>query len=245
VIMEIRRTWWSPLALIVAVTSGATTGCADNESMLFIRGVMAREAGNCEMVADDTATLLTAGIQDVGFLGAYSAALLVGNQLASRGQKTRSRTETSSITLEGAEVTLVKPNGSRLRTPFTSPGTGFVQVGSGQENGYGVMSSVLVPYVAALEALEDAGGGPSYAIAEIRAFGKTLGGQEVESGIFKFPVNICRGCLVTFPMSSVVSGDVCQGGDDTNETMPCVMGQDDVVSCAVCAGQYDVCARVP
>ncbi|MGC4069663.1 MAG: hypothetical protein QM784_34395 [Polyangiaceae bacterium] len=85
--MESRCTWLSPLAGVALLLGGATAGCADNESMLFIRGVMARESGNCELVADDTATLLTVGTLDVGFRGAYSAALLVGNQLASRGQK--------------------------------------------------------------------------------------------------------------------------------------------------------------
>ncbi|MGC4069662.1 MAG: hypothetical protein QM784_34390 [Polyangiaceae bacterium] len=142
-------------------------------------------------------------------------------------------------------MTLLRPNGSKLRAPFTSPGTGFVEVGAGQENGYGVMSSVLVPYVAGLDAVAEADGGSSYVIAEIRAFGKTLGGLDVESGVFKFPINICSGCLVTFPISSVGSGNVCQADDTTESTIPCVLGQDDLVSCAACAGQFDVCARAP
>jgi len=223
--------------------AGLLGGCADNESMLFVRGAMHLTAGSCDLVADSSATMLTNGVYDIAFKQAYSAALLVGNQLASRGQKARSRTETSSITLEGAEVNLLSSQGGSLVPAFTSPGAGFVEVGSGQDNGYGVMSAVIIPAFAAKAAATNNGG---YVIAEIKVFGKTLGGQDVESGVFKFPITVCSGCLVQFPVDSVDAvGNCIVGTTNTAATQPCVVGQDDPVNCAVCAGNFSVCAKKP
>jgi hypothetical protein len=219
---------------------GTVSGCADNESMLFIRGAMSMESGSCDFTADESAALLTSGTYDVAFGQAYYGDLLVGNQLASQGDKTRSRSETSSVTLEGAEVRLMNPDDSVLRSTFTSPGAGFIEVGSGEDTGYGGISVVVVPASSGADAVAAEMVG-SYLIAEIRVFGKTLGGQEVESGIFKFPITVCEGCLVRFPATAMSPDGTCEGSEDAEASQPCRLGQDDVVSCAACAGNYAVC----
>jgi hypothetical protein len=220
---------------------GTTTllSCQDNESMLFIRGAMYLQPGNCVLSPDAGATLLTNGVWDTAFGNSYGISLLVGNQLASKGLKTRARTETSNITLEGAEVSLRQPDGSLLRPTFTAPGAGYIEVGTGEDTGYGAMNIVAIPLSDANELIEnDVVGG--YTIAEIRVFGKTLGGQEVESGLFKFPITVCRGCLIRYPSASMGADKLCTASKEAT-TGPCRLGQDDEINCSLCAAKMDRC----
>lgn len=224
--------------LVLGLGVGTLLGCQDNESMVFIRGALRGEPGNCELSADESATLLTNGVLDTVFGSPYGMALLVGNQMASRGQKTRARTETSNVLLEGAEVSLRRPNGDLVNRAFTAPGTGFVPVGSGEGTGYGVMSIVAIPWDYVDDIVSnDSGGG--YVIAEVKAFGTTLGGQEVESGVFKFPISVCRGCLIRYPANLMTTSGCTASKDE--ETLPCRLGQDDPINCSICAYEYAIC----
>jgi hypothetical protein len=224
--------------LAVGLTVFGCLGCQDNESMVFVRGAMKLEAGNCEATADESATLLTNGVVDTVFKTPYRMSLLVGNQLASKGQKTRARTETSNVILEGAEVLVRRPNGTVAIEKFTSPAIGYVPVGSGEGTGYGVMNIVAIPLdkSGVIDEKQYEGG---YGIAEIKVFGKTLGGQEVESGVYKFPITVCKGCLIQFP-SNLMKDGVCKASLE-EETLPCVLGQDDPIKCSVCAYEYSEC----
>lgn len=225
-------------------------GCAENESTLFIRGV-AKIGSDCTYSAtgeDDV--LLPRGVYDLGFQGSYQAGLILGNQMNARGQKARLRTETSRILLEGAEVTLLMPTGEAVMPAFSSPGAGFVDVVSGEGAGYGVLPVVLLPRP---ETPEESARvfGAGYVIAEVRAFGKTLGGKEVESNLFRFPIDVCNGCLVTFASADLeVNANnevVCRISSDSTSSsstdLPCLWGQDDPVSCSSCAASFSVCER--
>ncbi|HEY5959870.1 MAG TPA: hypothetical protein VIV60_25120 [Polyangiaceae bacterium] len=227
------------LGLVVGAVSGAVWGCADNDSTLFVVGV-AKIESDCTYSPSASTTLLPQGVYDVGFDGSYQVGLILGNQMASRGAKARSRVETSRITLEGAEVRLSLPSGGEAHVPFTAPGAGFVDVGLGQDPGYGILSIVIIPELSNAvigTALTD-----GYVIADIKAFGKTLGGQEVESNVFKFPVKVCRGCLVTYPASELDADGNCLGSAATEASSgPCNWGQDTPVVCSSCAARYDVC----
>lgn len=204
---------------------------------------------DCTYPASMDASFLPSGRYDLGFFGSYQVGLVLGNQMASRGVKAQSRTETSRIMLEGAEVRLVTGNGELFAlennpNPFSAPGAGFVNVGNGSEPGYGVLSVVVIPAddsPTARQALYNAG----YLIAEIKAFGHTLGGQAVESNVFKFPIEICYGCLVTFPSKelSAVTGECGVSSDSETAAAPCVWGQDEQVVCTACSGTFEVCSN--
>lgn len=211
-------------------------GCQENESMVVVRGVMKLEAGTCEATADESATLLMNGVVDTVFNSPYRVSLLVGNQLASKGQKSRARTETSNVILEGAEVEVKKDDGDLIGEAFTSPGIGYIPVGSGEGTGYGVMNIVAIP-LDRFGILRKIGSG--YVIAEVKVFGKTLGGQEVESGVYKFPITFCKGCLIQFP-SNLMTENGCEASQE-EENVPCMLGQDDPIKCSICAAAYDEC----
>jgi hypothetical protein len=230
------------VGLVLSVGGSAlAAGCAENDATLFIIGVAKMES-DCTYSASASTVLLPRGRYDVGFEGSYQVGLVLGNQMASRGQKSRSRSETSRIILEGAEVSLSLPSGSQFRPPFSAPGAGFVDVSSGSEPGYGIVTVVVVPYPSEYQsrkAAVDAG----YVLAEIKAFGKTLGGQAVESNVFRFPIDVCYGCLVTFPASEL-GADGCELSTDTTG-VPCVWGQDSQVDCATCVGSYPGVCKNP
>lgn len=206
-------------------------GCADNESMLFVRAVLAIEPPDCLAEPDPNSTFRSAGTLDVAFGSSYVAPLLIGNQLVRRGSKNQLRTESSRITLKGAEVTVLDDQDNSL-AEFTVPGSGFVDPGVGEEAGYGIMGAELVP-----PGLSLADG--QRIVVEVRVFGDTLGGEEIESSTLRYPIYVCNGCTVSFPADAddpVQPGYQCSTAKPPTDDEPCRIGQDDAVDCRYCLG---------
>lgn len=237
----------SVLALGVAgLSAGVLPSCATNDSMMFIIGVYARKAGACDAKPEEDSPLWDRGVMDRAFAGEYRAALLIGNQLTQRGSRDRLRTETSRISLKGAEITLESVDGRQLLDPFSAIGTGFVDAASGTDSSLAIMSATLIPSRAA-SALAD-----GVVVAKVRAFGTTLGGEEIESNELAFPIEICTGCLVAYPASArdlTADGDEyeCkQGEDDTSVAqtdLPCTVGLDLPVPCTACSSFSAICQK--
>jgi hypothetical protein len=226
-----------------AVLSGfalALGGCADNESMLYIQGVIALNRTDCVLNPESNAELLPGGILDQSLASGYRAALLVGSQLTQRGSREQLRTETARLSLRGAEVSLESVAGEPLMDEFSALGTGFVNPSSGTEPGFG---GLIVDIIPAGVTLDD-----GQIIAQIRAFGETLGGQEVESNLFPFPISVCSGCLIEYPASAndqpagapYLCGFSADEGTRSDERI-CFAGQDTPISCTECSAYADVC----
>ena len=236
------------LAAGFAAATGVVSapGCAENESSLFVRAVLVVEPPECVVKSDAGAAFLLQGLMDVGLTDVYSAALLVGNQLVRRGSRDQLRTETSRISLRGAEVHLASAEGAQLFA-FSVDGSGFVDPGSSDEPGYGVMTTTLIPPEFSARA-------GTTITARVRVYGRTLGGTEIESGDFWFPIYICRGCLVSFPLDAddpAQDGYQCIAGAAdgaesgvSEDDIPCHIGQDAYVDCRWCAAWNPVC-RTP
>jgi hypothetical protein len=87
-------------------------------------------------------------------------------------------------------------------------------------------------------------------VANIRVFGETLGGVELTSGDFTFPIDICYGCLIEYPLEALdaddqVGGLVCGVEGDGVSLEQCNPGQDEVIDCRACAASNELCYRVP
>jgi hypothetical protein len=245
---------WLRNSLSVLGVAGACAlvapGCQDNESMLFIVGVLAVETTNCLAKPERGATLRAGGALDTSLASGYRAALLVGSQLTQRGSREQLRTETARLSLEGAEVTLNDAAGAPLdigtANPFSTLGTGFVDPAGGTDPGFGVIFVDVIPGAISDKVAQSLPKGDGIIVAKIRAFGTTLGGQEVESGDYTFPLRICNGCLVSYPNSanSAAVGDeyLCQATAATAAATPvCFLGQDVPVPCTMCSGALEVC----
>ena len=224
---------------VVASAAFGLCGCAENESSIYIRQVAARLAPECRVEADPSKDLRMRGMLDLGLSSDYHADLVIGNQMVSQGWGAGLRTETSRVRLEGAVVTL-RTKGGTVIDDRTTDASGFVDPGTGESPGFGITSVALVEP----GTVDDYVG--RTVIATIRVFGTTLGGTEVESGDFTFPIGVCYGCLVSFPLDALdpvgTSVECTQGGetpdDDTN---PCRWGENDAIDCRWCSHRVAVC----
>jgi hypothetical protein len=221
-------------------------GCVDDDSSMYVEAVLALSPPNCELSADPGAPQLLRGTLDVAFLDSYQGAVLVANQLTPRGAKKQLRTETQGVELEGAEVTVTRAQGGVL-AEFSVPAGGFVHSTTSESPGYGLAVVTLIPPNLGRDlrgSLPNRGDSLTV-IAEVRVFGTTLGGVEITSGAFTFPVDVCRGCLIDFPLEAIdASGSerICAGSTEGVTSSQCIRGQDSLIDCRTCAATLDECA---
>ena len=229
-------------------TLALTPSCADNNSSLFVLGVIATDASACVAKNDTASPMLAAGTLDTAFATSYTAFVLVGNQLTQRGSREQLRTETSRISLRGAEVTLTTLDGKELGR-YSTVGTGFIDASQGDSPAYAAMAvNVIPPFLGMM--LKDELGPKQPAkvvLAKIRVFGDTLGNTSVTSSELDFPINVCAGCLVKYDTPDPMSPDAyrcpaaASSAMTTTAAAPCAFGQDKTFSCTTCAGAYPIC----
>ncbi len=223
-----------------------TPSCADNNSSLFIVGIVDINQSSCIAKPDNTGPFLASGTLDTVFAQGYTAVLVVGNQLTEEGSTEDLRTETSRVTLRGAEVTLTTLDGRALnvagaQSTFSTVGTGFVDPSAGDAPSYATMAVNIIP--------PGLSGLPAQVLAKIRVFGDTLGGTSITSSELDFPITVCQGCLINFdtPDTTQAAGThfVCAtttaSTTQTTAAAPCILGQDKGFSCTLCSAAYDEC----
>jgi len=230
--------------VMMAVVMGAgLAACADNESSVFIRQVMKPSESTCTFAADPSAVAYSEGILDVAFRTEYSAGLLVGSQLVQRGSAEQVRTETSRLRIEGSEVRIEDVNGAVIKE-YSVPTSGFIDASAGTTPGWGIVSTVLLDGATGAAQRDSMLSGGTTAeirrfVSVVKVFGTTLGGQELTSGEFRFPINVCYGCLVAFPPEAAdplkpMPNCLATGDSASNASSSCTMGQDEAVDCRVC-----------
>jgi hypothetical protein len=229
----------SGLALsLAAIVPGCT---ADVQSMMYVRQVQGLVAPQCVVDNSPESVAISGGTLDIAFRTEYVANLLVGNQLVGRGAPELSRTETSNIQLRSAVVRVENSAGQQL-SAYTIPVNGFVEASRAGAVSYGIVAVPLVDTTAALAAGTEKG--PRRLFSRVRVIGETLGGSEVESAEFGFPITVCNGCLVSFPADSddpAIDGPDCDAVAASAVTAAqCIFGQDAAVDCRQCRGT-DVC----
>jgi hypothetical protein len=229
----------------------SSAGCVDNDSSLYIEGVFDLSSSRCIADPGSETAMLAQGTIDLAFARGYTAALLVGSQLTERGSREKLRTETSRLRIEGARITLYGTEGGE--TTYETTANGIVHPASGTDPG---MAAVFAQLIRS----EDMGdptnpldygilGPPGQAIARVRVFGTTLGGQQIESGDFDFTIYVCEGCLITYPPEAddpLEDGYQCWVAADVQplETDYCFLGQDQPIPCTQCvAFAPDICAH--
>jgi hypothetical protein len=243
---------WIRRAVVLGVVASAAglvaSACADNEQSLFIRQVQAGSSGQCAYTADPSGIALGQGVLDLMITSRYRAALLVGNQLVERGSPDQARAETSRVQMHEAEVRVELPDGTEIKS-FTIPGNGFVDPSNGAQPGWGLFLTELIDWTTAKRLRELLGAEPppdqrlstiGRVVAVVKVYGKTLGGRELETGEFRFPIEVCYGCSVSFPPDRTLQGaglpepNCGDCGDTSSLSAPCVPGQDEAVDCCLC-----------
>lgn len=236
-----------PLCTTIAGLVWVLSGCAENDSGLYVEGVLSPRSPSCEYAADPNAAMLFRGVLDVAFRHKYEGVVLVANQLTPRGKKNELRTETSGLRIRGSEVVLTTSQGSVL-DEFSVNGGGYIEASRSEAPGYGLAEVTLIPPnrgAALANDLEGKRGTIRTLIANVRVFGETLGRVEVTSADFTFPVDVCWGCLVEYPLEAVEplsdGSLVCGGAAEGVTLQQCQPGQDERIDCRACAATSNVC----
>ncbi|MDB5214755.1 MAG: hypothetical protein JWO86_2682 [Myxococcaceae bacterium] len=248
-----KRIWGHVVSgVAVALTASAVMpACATNDQSIFIRAALApsanRQMGGCVYTGDPTQAELFEAHADLGVTDSYFAVLLVGNQLIPRSDSLSNRAESNRVHINGAIVRVTETSGALIRE-FTSSSVGFADAAS---NGTPAYTSIGVVALDAptrdiiLPTLTNRVVSKTILI-NIKAFGTTLGGKDVESGEFQLPMQVCNGCLVDFstgndptqPQPNCLKPTAMA---QTAATSPCFRGQDEPVLCQTCIGTRVAC----
>lgn len=239
--------------VVGVAVSAVIPACATNDQTIFIRSALApaitRTNGVCTYTPDPTQLSLLQATMDVGVADSYFAILLVGNQLISRGDPQNNRAESNRVHVNGAIVRVTETDGTLIRE-FTSLATGFADPGTNNAAAYGLIgvTGIDAPTKDIL-----AGSLPNRTVSRtvvmnFKAFGVTLGGEDVESGEFQLPARVCNGCLVDFSTGNDDLAPIqpnclkrVAAGASASTTSPCIAGQDELVKCETCVGRKKAC----
>ena len=233
-------------ALLAGAAAMIAAACTHDDTTVFVHHVIAPQlvaAGQqCTYTSDPTQPIIENGVLDLGFLNVYTAVFLVGNQLVPQGNPSAPATETSYVNLQGGVVRITDTKGTQIETYTQLLGV-TIPPSVGTTPGYApvgleiVDENVTKMYAAMVDT-----GSVVRVITYTRFFGKTLGGQSVESNEFEYPVDICYGCLVSFPLgvsspSPAFPQPNCvnAGSASSNSSsVPCTPGQDFTTPCTAC-----------
>jgi hypothetical protein len=192
----------SALVLFGASVFAATPGCVEAEAPFFI---VSAKAPTCEAVTPDSNNLFQ-GVMDVRYSCEYYGVLELGNQLVRRGDETKLQVETSRISvnrfdvdiLTAGEEPVLRADGQPAR--FSYPTNGFVDPATASSPGQGLAATLLIDAGTAQvlgEALVDDNpdNNVKLLIARVVGYGRTLGGDDVKTRPWDFPITVCYGCL--------------------------------------------------
>lgn len=224
------------LSLACAAATVTAMACVHNDGSIYIIGVLqppaSAQGGQCSYTATATGPFNSSGVLDVAFTLHYEPAVLIGNQLAARGDTNQLRVETNRFIAQGTIVRLTDAAGAEIKS-YTVQGAGEADPSSGGTPGLGIVFPILVDPDTVINLQKSKLSSPSAApvrlVAYFKVYGQTTGGQSIESAEFAYPIDACNGCLVTVPAAG------CQdtsGG--TSATAPCVEGQDQPIDCRLC-----------
>lgn len=230
---------------VCAIGSAAIPACATNDQSIFVRGVLApstnRQNNVCVYTDDPSQPQLFYGELDVGVRDNYQGKLIIGNQLIGRGNADTVRAESNRVHINGVIVSVTNPDGSVI-SEFTAPAAGVADPQSNNAPDYGIVSATLIdaPTAEALRAsFPRFGKAVRTVVVKVKALGTTLGGRELESGEFEFPIAVCNGCKVDFSSGNdpaVNPQPNCAKPFETGgaSSLPCDEGQDEPVPCQLC-----------
>jgi hypothetical protein len=237
----------------------ATPSCTDNNETIFIRQVQLPQSPDCSTKNDITASFLGRGFLDVGLSQRYLASVLVGSQLVARGDARQTRAEPNRVAIQGADIDLVTfdvSGNEQLFQSYSVTATGMIDPTSSADPGYGLAAIEMIPPAVGIklrdvlraETVKSTTGNvvETYE-ARIKIFGTTLGGRDVETGQWAFPIDLCYGCSVQFPPDAndptlgtpginCLAKTATTASTTTGVTEACFAGQDGVTDCRNCKG---------
>jgi hypothetical protein len=217
------KKYHSGLALALGLTAlffGAA--CTDNNETLFIRQVPVPDPEDqCSLTTDPSAAALFSGFLDTSLSTTYRQFFLVGNQMVPRGDASRLRPETSRVQFYETSVEVY--DSDVLIDSFTVPVSGFVDHAADTTPSFGLVEVNPILTANTVNAIVNQHGAQGvFVVARITVRGITLGGTEVKTGVYDFPIFVCGDRANKIPCIAEARPTSCQ--DDLN--FACIRGQD-------------------
>jgi hypothetical protein len=233
------------VALFLGATSIMPAACASNDSSIFIRACLAAtDRTTCLYQIQVTSEEIFFGTLDAAYAGEYHCVAAVENQMVPRGDPNRLKTETSGVELYEAEVQVLDPaqNNAAIKQ-FSVPITGFIDPGMSGQAGVGGTDITMIDAatVQVLAAKVAATGKVQEVVASVIARGRTLGGAEVHTQEFLFPIEVFVGTSCSQP-----AGMSCCGGMSSTMSADCRLGVDEPggSNCQAICSSLGACGRL-
>jgi hypothetical protein len=203
------------------------------EPSLFVRGVLAPPEAQlgvaCFYSADPTQAMLSSGNLDVLFAATYVPTFLVGNTAAD------ARAE-----LTGFDVTVT--DGTATIGDFHSDAAGYIDGAWAGSPSYAPIAAAILDAATVAAARASAPRGAAiHLVAHASVTGKTVVGAPVKSIAFDFPIDLCSGCLVSYPPDVGPTHAGCASPPPSFVSPPCIRGQDQTIDCRFCYASQPIC----
>ena len=232
------------VVMAAAACGGSTVSSRGDVAVppsLFVRAVIAPPSsgseGTCFYSPDPSQPTLSSGTLDVMFATKYAPAILVGNTADANG------VGGARAAITGFDVTVTDALGATIGS-FHADAAGFLDGASGGTPYYGEVSATLLDAATvAVARMRVADAGTTRVVAHIVLTGKSAVGNPVKSVPFDFPIDLCDGCLVTFPpdVGPTHSGCGMPARPSSAIAQSCVIGQDQPIDCRLCYATHPSC----
>jgi hypothetical protein len=239
------------LVLLTAVASVLPAACTNDDTSIFIRGCLTVPHDSCVFTASTTADFTLQGSIDAAYAaaGTYQCFALVENQMDPTGDPNTLMTETDGVQLYEAEVQVLNTanqviqyvdNGQVTPAQFSVPVSGYIDPSTGGTAGLGISDVTLIDAATlnALGALAIQQQLVQLVVASVVIKGRTLGGFDVHTNEFLFPIEVTSGTTCFVP-----AGSTCVGSTIT-ATTDCLLGQDESSNCQNIAGSFPLCQHL-
>jgi hypothetical protein len=236
---------------LLGAAAAFSVGCSHDNSSIFVLDVLAPQlvtnGAGCMFTSQTTQPFLSSGTLDVAFSDEYQGTFLVGNQLVPEVNSQQLQTETSTVNIQGAIVRITDSSGNQLST-FTRLTSASIFPSSGGVPSFTPISVVILDANTVMSQNVQLRATVRL-VTFVKFFGQTLGGRNIETGEFAFPVDLCRGCLISFSAMDIAPGcpspncvKALTGTMMTSMSSPCTPGQDFPIDCSLCVGSVPECS---
>ncbi len=229
------------VAIFILLVAGA---CVQETPAIFIVQNSALDP-SCEPSKTATGEVLGAGRMDLTVARSYRMNLLVENLMGSSAEASlggggaAGTYEGNRVTFTNALVSIQGPeNGLQVALPTDQaiPISGTLEPNTSTVVEMDVIGNALGSQLAA--AITRRGTIVPLTVT-VRFEGVTTSGTDVESNSFRFPMEVCRGCLLDFPPEAddpdyEQADCLAEQTESTSTEELCFPGQDEPLDCRVC-----------
>ncbi len=252
------------ISWVVLTVVGAVACAPDTNQGFYVVGNKALSA-SCLIDGGEKGLFVSRGTVDVLLTSQYTMGAIIKNNMTSslvlRSRKaTDGRLEANTIQVQRAVVKYTYPDEAQfqgIEAQVGSSHTEFVSLflppGAAGPASVPLMKPSVDGLPSLAKAMFDALGprevtnpAPSVILrTEVTMFGEMSDGTEIEAQPFVFPLQVCKGCLLVYPLAAKLGeGPLnCRNEEQPPTERPCRVGQDDPVDCRICRESKPIALR--